>query len=257
MVNSRPYRAPRADPRQERLLVPDSALRAFTDASGSGSPPASGMPRKTSTTAGDLPTPRTSSGRGRQPQPAGQHAGGRTSRAQPNATTWNTELSATRTAAASRSPQARSFQISTIAMQRARPTMIRPVRYSGRSGRNSQASANISAGAEDPVEHQRGDHRARWSRGDRAELAVADLGQHRIHHHQQTDRDRQRDRPDLDRVQRLGQAGHQPPEQQPERHRGHDPHRQEPVEAREPADDPVRGGDRWSRRVVDRGRELI
>jgi len=55
-------------------------------------------------------------------------------------------LSATRIAAASRSPQARSFQISTIAMQRARPTMISPVRYSGRSGSSSQASVNISAG---------------------------------------------------------------------------------------------------------------
>ena len=34
----------------------------------------------------------------------------------------------------------------TIAMHRASPTMIRPVRYSGRSGRNIQARANISAG---------------------------------------------------------------------------------------------------------------
>ncbi|CAM5310415.1 hypothetical protein SHIRM173S_13323 [Streptomyces hirsutus] len=34
----------------------------------------------------------------------------------------------------------------TMAMQRARPTMIRPVRYSGRSGRKIQASANITAG---------------------------------------------------------------------------------------------------------------
>ncbi len=31
-------------------------------------------------------------------------------------------------------------------MQRARPTMTRPVRYSGRSGRNSHANANMSAG---------------------------------------------------------------------------------------------------------------
>ena len=34
----------------------------------------------------------------------------------------------------------------TMAMQRARPTMIRPVRYSGRSGSSSHASANIKAG---------------------------------------------------------------------------------------------------------------
>lgn len=61
-------------------------------------------------------------------------------------TTWKIEFNATRTAAASRSPQARSFQMMTIAMQRARPTMISPVRYSGRSGSSSQASVNMSAG---------------------------------------------------------------------------------------------------------------
>lgn len=33
----------------------------------------------------------------------------------------------------------------TIAMLRASPTMISPVRYSGRSGSSSQASANINA----------------------------------------------------------------------------------------------------------------
>ena len=60
--------------------------------------------------------------------------------------TWNTELMATRTAAASRSPHARSFQMNTIAMHRASPTMISPVRYSGRSGRKIQASVNMNAG---------------------------------------------------------------------------------------------------------------
>jgi hypothetical protein len=55
-------------------------------------------------------------------------------------------LIATSTAVASRSPQARSFQITTIAMHRASPTMMSPVRYSGRSGRNNQARANITAG---------------------------------------------------------------------------------------------------------------
>lgn len=34
----------------------------------------------------------------------------------------------------------------TMAMQRTRPTTIRPVRYSGRSGRKIQASANMTAG---------------------------------------------------------------------------------------------------------------
>ncbi|GAA3352681.1 hypothetical protein GCM10017744_002690 [Streptomyces antimycoticus] len=33
-----------------------------------------------------------------------------------------------------------------MAMRRARPTMIRPVRHCGRSGGKSQAKANIAAG---------------------------------------------------------------------------------------------------------------
>jgi hypothetical protein len=45
-----------------------------------------------------------------------------------NASTWKTALNTTRIAARSRSPLAMSFQISTIAMQRARPTMMKPVR---------------------------------------------------------------------------------------------------------------------------------
>ena len=36
--------------------------------------------------------------------------------------------------------------MSTIAMHRANPTMTRPVRYAGRSGKNSHARANINAG---------------------------------------------------------------------------------------------------------------
>ena len=53
---------------------------------------------------------------------------------------------ATRSAPASRSPQARSFQIRTMAMQRARPMTMSPVRNAGSSGRNVQAKANIRAG---------------------------------------------------------------------------------------------------------------
>ena len=60
--------------------------------------------------------------------------------------TWNTELMATRTAVASRSPQDKSLHTSTMAMQRARPTMIRPVRRAGSSGRKIHASANMNAG---------------------------------------------------------------------------------------------------------------
>ena len=36
--------------------------------------------------------------------------------------------------------------MNTMAMHRASPTMINPVRYSGRSGNSIQARANISAG---------------------------------------------------------------------------------------------------------------
>ena len=61
-------------------------------------------------------------------------------------TIWKSELTATRTAASSRLPQARSFQMRTMAMQRASPTMIKPVRSSGRSARNTQARVNMSSG---------------------------------------------------------------------------------------------------------------
>ena len=61
-------------------------------------------------------------------------------------TTWNTELMATSTAVVSRSAHDRSDQTRIMAMQRASPTMIRPVRSSGSSGRKIQAKANITAG---------------------------------------------------------------------------------------------------------------
>ena len=59
---------------------------------------------------------------------------------------WKIELKATRPAAYSRSPRARSFQTMTIAMQRASPIRINPTMYSGLSGKNVTASTNISTG---------------------------------------------------------------------------------------------------------------
>ena len=56
------------------------------------------------------------------------------------------ELKATRPAQYSVSPLARSFQTMTIAMQRARPIMIRPIMNSGWPRRNSTASTNIRIG---------------------------------------------------------------------------------------------------------------
>ena len=138
--------------------------------------------------------------------------------------------------------------MSTMAMQRARPTMIRPVRYSGRSGSSSQASANIRAGPEHPVQDQR-ECRATGGRGDVAELVVPDLGQHRVHHHQQADRDRQGDGVDLDRVERVVEAVDHAAEEQPDDHRDADPHRQQPVEGGEPLEHRI--GGRSGRGVVD------
>jgi len=73
--------------------------------------------------------------------------------------------------------------------------------------------------------------------GDVTHFLIADLGQHRVHHQQQTQRDRQRGLPDLDRVQRRLDARDQPTEQQPTGHRGEDSHRQEPVQHRQPRQD--------------------
>lgn len=55
-------------------------------------------------------------------------------------------LSATSPAAYSALPRARSFHTSTIAMQRANPTMMRPIMYSGRSCRKTAARMNMSTG---------------------------------------------------------------------------------------------------------------
>ena len=124
----------------------------------------------------------------------------------------------------------------TIAMQRASPTMIRPVRYSGRSGRNSQARANISAGPSTQFSSSEPSSSLAVA-GDGVEAVVADLRQHRVHHDQQAERDRQRDAVDLDRAERVVQAGDHPAEQQADDHRDADPHRQEAVEGGELADD--------------------
>ena len=123
--------------------------------------------------------------------------------------------------------------MSTIAMQRARPTMISPVRYSGRSGRNSQASANISTGpmtqlsTSDSASDLR---RRRWPI-----RAVPDLGEHRVHHQQQPDRDREADGADPDGVEPVVETVNAA-EHDPGDHREPDPHRQEPIEQREPTD---------------------
>ena len=78
----------------------------------------------------------------------------------------------------------------TIAMQRAKPTMIKPVRYSGRSGSNVQASANISAGPNTQFRTKRADQQLAVA-GNGVQPVVTHLRQHRVHHDQQAERDRQ------------------------------------------------------------------
>ena len=56
------------------------------------------------------------------------------------------ELKATRPAQYSLSPEARSFQTITMAMQRARPIMMRPTMYSGYPCRKMIANRNMSMG---------------------------------------------------------------------------------------------------------------
>ncbi len=66
------------------------------------------------------------------------------------------------------------------------------------------------------------------------DLAVADLGQYRVHHHQQPDGDGEAGARHLDVVKGSVEPGHQPSKPDPEEHGGGDPYRQEPVEDRQP-----------------------
>ena len=91
---------------------------------------------------------------------------------------------------------------------------------------------------DDPVEHQAGDEH-RPVAGDRVEPVVAHLGEHRVHHHEQPERDRQRDAAHLDRRQRPAEPRHDPAEGQAGEHRQADPDREEPVEGRQPGRDVV------------------
>src|SRR5665647_992310 len=99
----------------------------------------------------------------------------------------------------------------------------------------------ILVGQEQPGQgehHRRADHPVQQQarrdhplvRGDQADLAVAHLGEHRIHHQQQADGDRQRRLADLHRVEGVVQARDQSAEQQAGDHGGTDPHRKEPVD---------------------------
>ena len=128
-------------------------------------------------------------------------------------------------------------------MQRASPTMMRPVRNSGRSGRNNQARVNMKAG---PITQLRirDSPIGRRSAGDGADASVADLGQDRVHHGQQADGDRQRDGADLDLVEPVVEVREGTTEEQTADHRQSDPQWQQPVQGRQASSDvPVNRGE--------------
>lgn len=92
--------------------------------------------------------------------------------------------------------------------------------------------------ADDPVDDQRGHHqRAVAGHGD--EPVVADLGEDRIHHDEQAERDRQGDPADLDLRQRVVHPRDQPPQPQADGHGEQDPHGEVAVEGGELLDDRV------------------
>ena len=108
-----------------------------------------------------------------------------------------------------------------------------PGAVGGLVGQQQPGQREHQRGADDPVERQAGGHHPAVG-GDVGGLVVADLGQHRVHHQQQPERDRQAGLPDLDGVEGVGEAGDDPAEQQPGEHRHADPHRQEPVQRGQP-----------------------
>ena len=88
---------------------------------------------------------------------------------------------------------------------------------------------------EDPVQQQRAQQEFAVA-GDGVETVVAHLRQHRVHHDQQTEGDRQGDAVEFDGAEGVAEAGDHPAQEQAGDHRDADPHRQEPVQGRELAD---------------------
>lgn len=93
-------------------------------------------------------------------------------------------------------------------------------------------------GPDDPVDDQRGHHQLLVA-GHAVESVVADLGEHRVHHHQQAERDRQGDTADLDLGERVVHARDEAAQAQADGHGEQDPHREVAVEGGELLDDRV------------------
>jgi hypothetical protein len=117
-------------------------------------------------------------------------------------------------------------------------------------GQQQPREGEHERGSEDPVEQDR--HREQGPvAGDVPELVVADLRQHRVHHHEQAHGDGQRHRADLDRGEGVVEPGDQAAEEQAGQHGHGDPQGEEPVERGESQEDPLRLGRRAPRPLVD------
>lgn len=88
---------------------------------------------------------------------------------------------------------------------------------------------NISAGPTTQFEDQGGGEHASIA-GDGVQAVVADLGQDRVHHHEQTEGNRQRRPVDFDGTQGGTEAGDEPPQDEIGGHRRRDPQWQVPIQ---------------------------
>jgi hypothetical protein len=84
------------------------------------------------------------------------------------------------------------FQISTMAIQRASPTMISPVRYSRGFQQKYPGEREHQRRADDPVLQDRDAKQPPLS-AQITQFFVFHLRQHRVHHPEQTHRNRERD----------------------------------------------------------------
>ncbi|STD12588.1 Uncharacterised protein [Dermatophilus congolensis] len=99
----------------------------------------------------------------------------------------------------------------------------------GQVGEEGPCQREHHQGTDDPVQQQAGDQHAPVV-GDGPEPVVSDLGEHRVHHHEQPDADGQRDAVHLDGGQRRADAGDDTAQQEPDDHGREDPHGQVAIE---------------------------
>ena len=106
----------------------------------------------------------------------------------------------------------------------------------GQVGKHQPGQGEHEGRPHEPVQDERRHHESTVG-GDPAQLAVADLGEHGVHHHEQTYCDRQAGASEFRGPKPRVEVGKEPTECDSPRHRCGDPHRQESVEQGEPTED--------------------